>query len=327
MVVNNSTFQLNDGLGMSGWGNSGFFIDDTTYQSPDERSRQRAASTKVDMLVMHSTETKSLAETVACFTTEKERNVSVHYVVDRDGTIYQFVPENRAAYHAGQGSWKIVTPDEIKTVSDINERSIGIEFQRGPGETFTPEQIRAGLALSKDIIERNGIDPRNVVGHSDVAGDRKSDPGNDFPWELWVDNGLAVNKERRGNDGRSFEYSPEMQLAIQNGFFDMGAFKQQRIQQEAIAANEAAKNLKTEPTSEKTEKSEGLSTLLAAGISIFTGTNMKVAEKIVEKLAETVDETPTDKKGVLANNATPVNTDSALSNEPAALNNSGKNYV
>lgn len=191
-------------------------IDSTTYRSPDYRSSNR--NSPIDMIVLHSTETDSLDETAKCFTVEKERNVSVHYVVDRDGKIYQFVPENRSAYHAGKAKWRLATGEEV---TNINARSVGIEFQRGSGQTFTPAQIRAGLELTHSIKNRYNIDPQNVVAHSDVAPSRKSDPGNDFPWELWERNGLAANANRRGNDGRSMGSSSSIVLADQQGLFDL----------------------------------------------------------------------------------------------------------
>ncbi len=191
-------------------------IDSTTYRSPDYRSSNR--NSPIDMIVLHSTETNSLEETAKCFMVEKERNVSVHYVVDRDGKIYQFVPENRSAYHAGKAKWRLATGEEV---TNINARSVGIEFQRGSGQTFTPAQIRAGLELTHSIKNRYNIDPQNVVAHSDVAPSRKSDPGNDFPWELWERNGLAANANRRGNDGRSMGSSSSIVLADQQGLFDL----------------------------------------------------------------------------------------------------------
>ena len=168
-------------------------IDSTTYRSADYRSRKRKSV--IDMIVLRTTKTNSLEETARCFITKKEKTISVHYVIDRDGKIYQFIPEDRAAYHTDKSSWRLVTGEEV---TNINSRSIGIEFQRGSGQTFTPEQIRSGLELTQSIKNRYNIDPHNVVAHSDITSSRKSDPGNDFPWELWVKNGLDSNISQRG---------------------------------------------------------------------------------------------------------------------------------
>lgn len=257
-------------------------IDSTTYRSPDYRSSNR--SSPIDMIVLHSTETDSLEETAKCFMVEKERNVSVHYVVDRDGKIYQFVPENRSAYHAGKAKWRLATGEEV---TNINSRSVGIEFQRGSGQTFTPEQIRAGLELTSSIKNRYNIDPQNVVAHSDVAPSRKSDPGNDFPWELWERNGLAANANRRGNDGRAMGSSSSIILADQQGLFDLNdttaymnyLATQQGIpyQLEETTKKDAAQNEKAIANNKQKEglfSGKNLAQLLITfGISLLGGNN------------------------------------------------------
>ncbi len=257
-------------------------IDSTTYRSPDYRSSNR--NSPIDMIVLHSTETDSLEETAKCFMVEKERNVSVHYVVDRDGKIYQFVPENRSAYHAGKAKWRLVTGEEV---TNINSRSVGIEFQRGSGQTFTPEQIRAGLELTQNIKNRYNIDPQNIVAHSDIAPERKSDPGNDFPWELWERNGLATNAERRGNDGRIKGSSSSIVLADQQGLFDLNdttaytnyLATQQGIpyQLEETTKKDAAQNEKAIANNKQKEglfSGKNLAQLLITlGISLLGGNN------------------------------------------------------
>ena len=282
-------------------------IDNTTYRSPDYRSGQRRSH--IDMIVLHSTETNSLEETARCFMTEKERTVSVHYVVDRDGKIYQFVPENRSAYHAGKAKWRLVTGEEV---TNINSRSIGIEFQRGSGQTFTPEQIRAGLELTQSIKNRYNIPSDNVVGHSDIAPSRKSDPGNDFPWELWAKNGLAANAERRGNDGRTAGSSSSIRLADAQGLFNLdensnnayatylanqGLMSEDQIKlanQQAQAQHE--KSLATPKKEQKTTSGNTLVQLLVSiGVSLITGGNSSAATAIAAAASEALsdDQTPT----------------------------------
>lgn len=185
------------------------------------RSKDRRGQ-PVDMIVMHTTESSSFQSTANTFMQQKDPPVTAHYVVDRNGQIYRFCPEGTAANHAGKASWQLVTGEEVR---NINQRSIGIEFQCGPGEEITPQQAAAGLWLTKDIMSRNpNITPDNVVGHSDVAPSRKADPGMSFPWELWVQNGLASNGNRRGNDGRSSQMSQEMLLAYQRGYFNVNNY-------------------------------------------------------------------------------------------------------
>ena len=153
--------------------------------------------TDIDMIVFHATATNSVEETLSIFIDNNEEGarVSSHYVIDRDGTIYQVIPEEKRAWHAGISCW-----GDIK--EDINSHSIGIEFQcPAAGEKtfteFSKEQIDSGLKLCADIMKRYNIKPENVVAHSDIAPDRKFDPGQTFPWEIFCENGLAVNPIRR----------------------------------------------------------------------------------------------------------------------------------
>lgn len=114
--------------------------------------------------------------------------VSAHYVVGEDGAIYRLVPEHHRAWHAGASSWH--------GEGDVNARAIGIEIVNGghdfglPG--FPDAQIDSVIALVRDVLHRNGLVPCRVVGHSDIAPDRKLDPGERFPWKRLADAGVAV---------------------------------------------------------------------------------------------------------------------------------------
>ncbi|MCB1464348.1 MAG: N-acetylmuramoyl-L-alanine amidase [Nitratireductor sp.] len=108
-----------------------------------------------------------------------ESGVSCHYLVFEDGCIVQMVAEQDRAWHAGVSYWRGET--------DINSRSIGIEIVN-PGHefgyrAFPDAQIGAVVDLCRDIVGRNPIAPRNIVAHSDIAPDRKQDPGELFPWD------------------------------------------------------------------------------------------------------------------------------------------------
>jgi N-acetylmuramoyl-L-alanine amidase len=118
--------------------------------------------------------------------------VSSHYLVNDDPpTIYRLVDERERAYHAGVSSWKGQT--------QLNAASIGIEIvNRGdtdpayPGgfSPYPEAQIAVVLELVKDIVRRHQIRPERIVGHSDVAPQRKVDPGPRFPWKRLADAGL-----------------------------------------------------------------------------------------------------------------------------------------
>ncbi|TCT06642.1 N-acetylmuramoyl-L-alanine amidase [Aquabacter spiritensis] len=133
----------------------------------------------VDMLVLHYTG-MARADAAIERLRDPKAEVSAHYVVLEDGTIVQMVPEARRAWHAGVASWE--------NVRDINSRSIGIEIVNpghGLGYPDFPEpQIVAVAALCADILARHKIRADRVLGHSDVAPDRKDDPGEKFPWDF-----------------------------------------------------------------------------------------------------------------------------------------------
>lgn len=100
--------------------------------------------------------------------------VSYHYLVGRDGTVYQCVAEQRRAWHAGVSHYAGHT--------DVNGISIGVSFSnRQDGEAFPPAQIAAGGALVADLCARWGIDPAHITTHAEVAPGRKHDPGPLFP--------------------------------------------------------------------------------------------------------------------------------------------------
>ena len=104
--------------------------------------------------------------------------MSAHYVVKEDGSILRLVEEGHRAWHAGRGSWR--------GQGDINSRSVGIEIVNGGHDYDLPPypdvQIDSVIALSRDILERHDITQTGIVGHSDIAPDRKEDPGEHFPW-------------------------------------------------------------------------------------------------------------------------------------------------
>ncbi len=169
-----------------------------SYPSPNHD--ERSGDTPVDMLVLHYTgmESAAAARTRMC---DANGKVSAHYMIDEDGDILQLVPENRRAWHAGEAFWRGQT--------DINGRSIGIELVN-PGHEFGlrpfPDAQMAALeALAAELLERHPIPAVNVVGHSDVAPRRKSDPGELFDWRrlaavgigLWPDGVAEVTVDAR----------------------------------------------------------------------------------------------------------------------------------
>ncbi|MFZ6675641.1 N-acetylmuramoyl-L-alanine amidase [Undibacterium sp. Xuan67W] len=123
-----------------------------------------------------------------------EQAVSSHYLIgdDSPGMVYRLVDENRLAYHAGASSWK--------AFPHLNANSIGIEivnlgYQDTPsGRIYPPypaHQIDTLVVLLKDIVKRHQIQAENILGHSEIAPQRKPDPGPLFPWKKLADAGLV----------------------------------------------------------------------------------------------------------------------------------------
>jgi N-acetylmuramoyl-L-alanine amidase len=147
------------------------------------------------MLILHYTGMPDAASALARLC-DPAAQVSAHYTVDEDGTVYAHVPEERRAWHAGISHWRGDT--------DINARSIGIEIvNRGHDHgyrPFPPAQMAAVAVLCRDIMGRHGIAPENVLGHSDVAPARKCDPGELFDWQGLARLGIGVWPEPRPGD-------------------------------------------------------------------------------------------------------------------------------
>jgi N-acetylmuramoyl-L-alanine amidase len=144
---------------------------------PSPNFGERAEGLAVDLLILHYTDMESAGAAID-WLCNPVANVSCHYVVAEDGTITQLVDERQRAWHAGVSSWH--------GEDDINSRSIGIEIaNRGHDHgypDFPDAQIDSVIALACDICARHGIRPERILAHSDVAPDRKRDPGEKFPW-------------------------------------------------------------------------------------------------------------------------------------------------
>ncbi len=141
----------------------------------------------VSLLVLHYTGMET-GEAAIERLADPAAKVSAHYVVGEDGTIISMVDEGKRAWHAGLSYWRGIT--------DINSASIGIEIVNGGHDFGLPDfpdaQIRAVIALCRQITARHGIAPVNVVGHSDIAPGRKIDPGEKFPWERLAREGVGL---------------------------------------------------------------------------------------------------------------------------------------
>jgi len=156
-------------------------------ERPSPNFEARPTGLSVDLLIIHYTGMPR-AELALSRLCDPAAKVSAHYLIDEDGTTYHMVAENMRAWHAGVANWRGET--------DVNGRSIGIELVN-PGHEFGyrpfPEtQMMALEQLAADILSRHPIPPRHVLGHSDVAPGRKTDPGELFDWPRLARAGIGL---------------------------------------------------------------------------------------------------------------------------------------
>jgi N-acetylmuramoyl-L-alanine amidase len=153
--------------------------------SPNHGSRRGGGP--IDMLVLHYT---GMADAAAALDRlcDPQAQVSAHYLIDEAGAVWRLAPEDRRAWHAGVAYWA--------GEADINSRSIGIELANpGHGPDYRPfpaPQMAAATVLCRDILGRRPIPPWRVLGHSDIAPDRKSDPGELFDWRALAQAGIGL---------------------------------------------------------------------------------------------------------------------------------------
>ena len=127
---------------------------------------------------MHYTGMKSESSAIKRLTNIQSQ-VSCHYLIKRNGEIISLVPDLYTAWHAGKSKWK--------NYNSLNKNSIGIEITN-PGHNFgykkfSKSQLLSLIKLCKYLIKKYNIYSKNILGHSDVAPERKKDPGEKFPWK------------------------------------------------------------------------------------------------------------------------------------------------
>jgi N-acetylmuramoyl-L-alanine amidase len=156
-------------------------------EAPSPNHDARPDGEPIDTLVLHYTGMRTGREAIARLRDPAAR-VSSHYVVEEDGAVFRLVPEERRAWHAGVSHWR--------GQEALNGRSIGIEIVN-PGHEwgyrpFPALQMAAVCDLCLGILGRHPITARNVVAHSDIAPDRKQDPGELFDWEGLAAEGVGL---------------------------------------------------------------------------------------------------------------------------------------
>lgn len=153
---------------------------------------ERAGAVSPTILILHYTGTFSAQEAEDYYMNVRHHAasgpISPHYMIDKDGTITQFVAEDKRAWHAGKSWWE--------GYDDINSHSIGIELVN-PGHDhgyhpFPQAQMDALAVLAQDILSRHQIPPHRILGHSDIAPSRKPDPGELMDWAWLASKGIGL---------------------------------------------------------------------------------------------------------------------------------------
>jgi N-acetylmuramoyl-L-alanine amidase len=150
---------------------------------PSPNCGERRDGLRPSLVVLHYTAMAS-AEAALARLCDPGAEVSCHWLIDEDGRLFALVPEELRAWHAGAGTWR--------GAGDVNSRSIGIELQNDGRSPFPERQMAALERLLSGDHGALGIAPAGVIAHSDMAPDRKADPGPRFDWRRLARAGLSV---------------------------------------------------------------------------------------------------------------------------------------
>lgn len=180
------------------------------YQSPNKAKRnlaergiaEQGADEKgvakqgivIEYIILHYTE-MSFEDAVERLCSPKYE-VSAHYLIHKNGEIFQLVNDEDIAWHAGVSYWR--------GKERLNQNSIGIEMDNLGNTPFTEAQYDSLISLCKELMKKHKIPAENVIGHSDIAPDRKVDPGIFFDWQKLAREGIGmeimpVNKTQNAN--------------------------------------------------------------------------------------------------------------------------------
>ena len=153
-----------------------------------------------------------------------QSEVSCHYLIKNNGEIVKLVPDLYIAWHAGKYTWR--------NFKSLNQNSIGIEITN-PGhqfgyKKFSKKQIFSLSKLSKFLLKKYKISQKNILGHSDIAPERKKDPGEKFPWEYLSKNKIGLwhsLKEKELIKNRKLKINKIEKKSFLNNLFKIGYSK------------------------------------------------------------------------------------------------------
>lgn len=144
---------------------------------------RRPEGVVIDTIIIHYTVIDYDA-TIKKFQDSKSK-VSAHYVIAKDGEVTNCVAEEKRAWHAGISYFR--------GMNNLNDNSIGIELENDGKSEFPKKQMDSLINLINIILKRHeNIIHHNILGHSDIAPDRKQDPGIYFKWDYLFENGIGI---------------------------------------------------------------------------------------------------------------------------------------
>jgi len=190
--------------------------------SPNFDSKKRSLD-KINFIIFHYTGMKNQKKAIDKLLDIKSK-VSCHYFIKNNGEILRMVPDPYIAWHAGVSSWK--------KFKSLNKNSIGIEINN-PGhefkyKKFSKKQIYSVIKLTKYIIKKYKINPKSILGHSDIAPDRKKDPGEKFPWKHLSKFNLAIWHNinlKKCKEARNIKLDSNDQKIFLNNLYKIGYCK------------------------------------------------------------------------------------------------------
>ena len=202
------------------------YIKEINY-SPNFDIKKRN-SKDIKFLIFHYTGMKNENDAIDKLTNSASK-VSCHYFIRNSGRIVQLVPDLYIAWHAGVSKWK--------NYQSLNNSSIGIEISN-PGhnfsyKNFSKKQINSILLLSKILIKKYKINSKNILGHSDIAPNRKKDPGEKFPWKFFSKKKVGYWHKVNGKillNTRSLKINKLEKKLFINNLFKIGYSKNFKIQ-------------------------------------------------------------------------------------------------
>ncbi len=149
----------------------------TSNYSPNFSTPKRQKK-NIKYIIIHYTGMKNELSALNRLTDFKSK-VSAHYFIKKNGKILNLVPDLYEAWHAGKSNWK--------NIKSLNRYSIGIEIQNSGHENFyekfSDKQMNSVKKLLRFLTKRYRVNCKNILGHSDIAPNRKKDPGEKFPWK------------------------------------------------------------------------------------------------------------------------------------------------